>query len=65
MSIRAIDELGQTVEYPTATRYEQVAPGGDIQIYEDDDVIAIVPAHWIIQEIPSTPPPTPGVQALA
>lgn len=51
--IRAIDELGYTVDYVRATRWIH-ALSGDLWLdTPDGETVAIVPGHWILKEIPS------------
>lgn len=60
--IRAIDELGVTVDYVTATRWSIDAAEGRIDIWTYDDLTASVPGQWLVRVLPFSQV-DPGVNA--
>lgn len=60
--IRAIDEIGQTVEYVQATRWAESVADSTIHLYADKEIVAIVPGHWIVSVVPFSQI-DPGVEA--
>lgn len=50
--IRAIDEIGQTVDYVTADWFALDSMAGEIKIYNSSETVAVVPGHWIVKEMP-------------
>lgn len=60
--IRAIDEIGQIVDYVTANRWAYDPKEHTIHIYEFGDLVASVPGSWLVGNSPAGQT-DPGVEA--
>lgn len=60
--IRAIDTLGQTIDYVQASRYRVDHAQDTIHLYEHNTLIAVVPGDWIVKVVPFSQV-DPGVEA--
>lgn len=62
MTVRAIDPLGVTVDYPTANRWTINAAGDTIHLYDHKEIVAVLPGHYIVSVLPFSQT-DPGVEA--
>lgn len=59
--IRAMDPIGQTVDYVQATHYSVDANTGEVTIHAAGEIVAVVPGDWLVKEMPATEV-DPGVE---